>query len=66
MTSTVIGEVLGIPGNGRRVTLRILHVFGCRDRMISREKVWMDRGAIVAQLTAPKQSAAASFRSVAH
>lgn len=52
MTGTVIGEMLGIPGNGRRVTFRILHVFGFRDGLISREQVWIDSGAIVAQFTA--------------
>ena len=52
MTGTVIGEMLGIPGNGRRVTFRILHVFGFRDGLISREQVWIDSGAIVAQLAA--------------
>ena len=53
MTGTVIGEFLGITGNGRRVTFRILHVFGFRDGLISREQVWIDSGAIVAQLTSP-------------
>ena len=53
MTGTVIGEMLGIPGRGRRVTFRILHVFGFRDGLISREQVWIDSGAIVAQLTSP-------------
>ncbi|HET9731205.1 MAG TPA: ester cyclase [Acidimicrobiales bacterium] len=52
MTGAVIGEMMGIPGNGRRVTFGILHVFGFRDGLISREQVWIDRGAIVAQLTA--------------
>jgi steroid delta-isomerase-like uncharacterized protein len=52
MTGTVIGEMLGIPGNGRRVTFRILHVFGFREGLISREQVWIDSAAIVAQLTA--------------
>lgn len=52
MTGTVIGEMLGIPGNGKRITFRILHVFGFRDGLISREQVWLDTGAIVAQLTA--------------
>jgi steroid delta-isomerase-like uncharacterized protein len=52
MTGTVIGEMLGIPGNGRRVTFRILHVFTFRDGLISREQVWIDSAAIVAQLTA--------------
>jgi|SRR5579863_9424841 steroid delta-isomerase-like uncharacterized protein len=52
MTGAVIGEMLGIPGNGRRVTFRILHVFGFSGGLISREQVWIDSGAIVAQLTA--------------
>ena len=47
MTGTVIGEMLGIPGNGRRVTFRILHVFEFRDGLISREQVWIDTAAIV-------------------
>lgn len=53
MTGAVIGEMVGIPGNGRRVAFRILHVFAFRDGLISREQVWTDSGAIVAQLTAP-------------
>ena len=53
MTGTVIGEMIGIHGNGRQVTFGILHVFGFRDALISREQVWIDSGAIVAQLTAP-------------
>jgi len=52
MTGTVIGEMLGIPGQGRRVTFRILHVFGFREGLISREQVWIDSAAIVGQLTA--------------
>jgi len=52
MTGMVIGEMLGIPGHGRRVTFRILHVFGFREGLISREQVWIDSAAIVAQLTA--------------
>jgi predicted ester cyclase len=53
MTGTAIGEILGVPGNGRQVTFRILHVFGFRDGLICREQVWIDSGAIVAQLTSP-------------
>ncbi len=52
MTGTVIGEMLGIPGNGRRITFRILHVFEFREGLISREQIWIDTAAIVAQLTA--------------
>ena len=51
MTGTVIGEMLGIPGNSRRVTFRILHVFDFRDGLVCREQVWIDSAAIVAQLT---------------
>ena len=52
MTGTVIGEMLGIPGNGRRVTFRVFHVFEFTDGLVSREQVWLDTGAIAAQLTA--------------
>jgi steroid delta-isomerase-like uncharacterized protein len=52
MEGTVIGSMMGIPGNGRRVSFRIFHVFEFRDGLISREQVWLDSGAIVAQLTA--------------
>jgi steroid delta-isomerase-like uncharacterized protein len=52
MTGTVIGEMLGIPGNGRRVSFGILHVFAFRDGLIRREQVWIDTGSLVAQLTA--------------
>lgn len=53
MTGTVIGEMVGIPGNGRTVSFGILHVFEFRDGLVSREQVWMDSAAIVQQLTAP-------------
>jgi len=53
MTGAVIGELLSIPGNGRKVTFRILHIFDFRNGLISREQVWIDSAAIVAQLTAP-------------
>ncbi len=52
MTGTVIGEMLGLPGNDRRVTFKIFHVFDFADGLISREQVWIDSGAIVAQLSA--------------
>ena len=51
MTGTVTGTFLGLPGNGRRITFRILHVFEFRDGLISRENVWLDSGAIVQQLS---------------
>ena len=52
MTGTVIGEMLGLPGNNRRITFRILHVFEFRDGLISRENVWLDTAAIVGQRSA--------------
>jgi steroid delta-isomerase-like uncharacterized protein len=52
MSADVIGEFLGIPGRGRNITFRILHVFEFDDSLINREQVWLDSGSIVAQLTA--------------
>lgn len=51
-TGVVKGEFLGIPGKGRRVTFRMLHVWDFKDDAISREQVWLDGGSIAAQLTA--------------
>lgn len=51
-TGTIPGEFLGVAGNGRRITFRMLHVWEFREGKISRENVWLDGGAIVAQLTA--------------
>jgi steroid delta-isomerase-like uncharacterized protein len=51
MTGTVIGEMLGLPGNGRTISFRIMHVFEFRDGLISRENVWLDTAAIVEQLS---------------
>lgn len=51
--STVPGEFLGVPGNGREIQFRMLHVWEFRDGAMSREQVWLDGSSIVAQLTAP-------------
>ena len=51
-TGTVPGAFLGIPGQGRRISFRMLHVWEFRDGAISRENIWLDSGAIVAQLSA--------------
>jgi steroid delta-isomerase-like uncharacterized protein len=51
ITATVIGQFLGIPGNGKQVKFRALHVFEFRDSRISRENLWLDGSAIAAQLT---------------
>jgi steroid delta-isomerase-like uncharacterized protein len=51
MTGAVIGSMLGMPGNGRRISFRILHVFEFRDGLISRENIWLDSAAIIDQLS---------------
>jgi steroid delta-isomerase-like uncharacterized protein len=51
MTGAVIGEMLGLPGHGRRISFRMLHVFEFRDGAISRENIWLDAAAIVEQLS---------------
>ncbi|MEU4427964.1 nuclear transport factor 2 family protein [Actinoplanes sp. NPDC024001] len=43
---------LGAPASDRPVEFRMLHVFEFRGGAISRENVWLDGGAIVAQLAA--------------
>jgi predicted ester cyclase len=43
-TGTYDGEFAGIPGKGRRVSHRTLHVFEFKDGRISRENVWIDAG----------------------
>ena len=50
-TASVPGEFLGIPGNGKRVSFRLLHVWEFKDGGISRENIWMDGNALVAQLS---------------
>ena len=51
MTGTVTGMFLGLPGNNRRITFRILHVFEFRNGLISRENVWIDGAAVQQQLS---------------
>jgi steroid delta-isomerase-like uncharacterized protein len=48
--ATVLGEFAGVPGRGRAVRFRMLHVFEFRDGLISRENVWMDTAGVLAQL----------------
>lgn len=50
MTGTVTGTFVGLAGNGRRITFRVLHVFEFRDALICRENVWLDIAAIQQQL----------------
>ncbi|HEX8968078.1 MAG TPA: nuclear transport factor 2 family protein [Chloroflexota bacterium] len=49
-TARVDGEFLGVPGHGRRIHVRVLHVFEFRDGLISRENVWLDGASALAQL----------------
>jgi uncharacterized protein len=45
-----IGTFLGIPGENRPLTFRILHVCEVRDGRISRENTWLDVASILRQL----------------
>lgn len=47
----VTGEFLAVPGHGQRIDFRMQHVCKFTDGKISRENVWLDAGAILAQLT---------------
>ncbi len=58
-TGTVPGEFLGVFGNGRRVSFRMIHVWEFRDGLISRENIWLDGGAIIDQLTTPEHASVA-------
>lgn len=51
-TVTVTGDFMGMPGGGKRIRFRLLHVFEFRGGLISKEQVWLDGGTIAAQLTA--------------
>ena len=53
LAAQVDGEFLGIAGHGRRIHVRVLHVFEFRDGLISRENVRLDGGSAIAQLTQP-------------
>ena len=59
-TGTVPGSFLGVPGHGRHISFRLLHLWEFRDGRISRENAWLDSGAIMAQLTAPEALAASA------
>lgn len=60
-TATVTGSLAGLPGNGRQVSFRMLHVFEFRASRISRENVWMDTATVMAQL-APSDNETPSVR----
>jgi hypothetical protein len=50
-TCVVKGAFMGIAGNNRTVTFRMLHVWDFKDDAISREQIWLDGAAIAAQLS---------------
>lgn len=50
--ATAVGRPLGLDGRGRRVAVRLLHVFDFTDGLISRESAWLDVLALEQQLTA--------------
>ena len=50
-TARIATDFMGVPGRNRTVSFRILHVCELRDGKISRENVWLDGAAIMAQLT---------------
>jgi hypothetical protein len=52
---TVPGTFLGVPGNGKRISFRLLHIWEFREGLISRENIWMDGGSVVAQLTSDEK-----------
>jgi hypothetical protein len=64
-TARVDGEFLGLLGHGRRIHVRVLHVFEFRDGLISRENVWLDGASAIAQLTGTGTLASTVGKSVA-
>jgi steroid delta-isomerase-like uncharacterized protein len=60
VTATVVGRFGDVPGRGRTVRFRLLHVFEFAGGRISRENVWMDTATVLAQLTAPDPVGAAA------
>ena len=56
---TVDGEFMGIPGDRRRISHRLLHIWEFKGGRISRANVWLDGGAIAAQLTSSDTAEAA-------
>jgi uncharacterized protein len=50
LNATAAGSPFGIPGHGREVRVRILHVFDFSDGLILRENAWLDLAALQEQL----------------
>jgi ketosteroid isomerase-like protein len=49
--ATAIGRPFGLDGRGRRVSVRLLHLFEFADGLISRENAWLDMYGLEAQLS---------------
>jgi hypothetical protein len=47
---TAVGRVMGIEGGGRRVAVRLLHVFDFGEDLITRESAWLDVAGLKQQL----------------
>jgi steroid delta-isomerase-like uncharacterized protein len=50
VTARAVGTPFGIPGRGRTVRFRLLHVFEIRGDEITRENAWLDVAGVFAQL----------------
>jgi steroid delta-isomerase-like uncharacterized protein len=50
VTAAAIGTPFGIPGRGRTIRFRLLHVFELRHGQITRENAWIDTASVLAQL----------------
>lgn len=50
VTARAIGAPFGIPGRGRTIRFRLLHVFEIRGDEITRENAWLDLAGVLAQL----------------
>jgi len=49
--SILHATAIGGPADGRRLAVRILHVFDFSDGLISRENAWLDSAALAEQLS---------------
>ena len=52
VTAAAIGSPFGIPGRGRTVEFRLLHVFEVEAGEITRENAWLDLASVLGQLGA--------------
>ena len=52
VTAHAVGTPFGIPGRGRTLSFRLLHVFEIDGGQITRENAWLDAASVFAQLSA--------------